>query len=285
MLSFRHIQSSESESDDDLVIDPTVLSEIQQQNDSYQFELEINPNETSDNIQSEGDYACEINTVQTESNSNEEDIVDTFREDLLGKLFIADESIDSQWISSIGELFNKMDPEEQHDVCYSLVTRLLTALQFHISCNSQEEIENETQNNNNEIFNNDKHVSFEEGMNLLRDSSDDELIVDINDNHDEAYDQNYQNKEPKKLNEEVPQYNYSNNRQKKKRPLGTIHVVDEEEEETKRAIRRLSRKANKWKRLARDRLAEIQRDIEFRDNLIRALTDKNSNQKTNLDIR
>ena len=50
--------------------------------------------------------------------------------------------------------------------------------------------------------------------------------------------------------------------------------MDDEEAETSAVVRTLAKKARKWKRLARDRLAELQKELEFRDRMLDALLKK-----------
>ena len=288
MLNLRCIHSSDSESDGEIEIDPEILKEIknQQQNDNekYLFELNVKSLESSE-PEENSEYMCEINTITTaETDSDEsEGPVITLKDELLARLFISDSRIDMSWISKIRDGFEQMDPEEQHDVSYSLVTRLLSALEYFINTNNT--TKQQTFNSHRELNTNknERHVSFEEGLRLLQDS-DDENPIQIDDqiqksSESDSDDENIENNNddyelittPPTMVEQKPTPKHFNNSKRRFEYNIPIDIDDEEEEEQKKAIRRLSRRARKWKRLARDRLQEIQRDIEFRDRLIEAL--------------
>ena len=296
MLTLRCIHSSDSDSDSesDIQIDPEIMEAIKQQNDDYLFELEIKePIEEPAKTQEESEYLCEINGIDNISSSDDNTNVPeiTLKDVVLAKLFTSNQEIDLEWITKIRDSFNEMEPDEQHDVSYSLVTRLLNALQFYVELNEhhQSETENNQQLEVNQqpekgANNAERHVSFDEGLSLLADSDDDELpqhvsgnitnaSIDLSSEEDDEGNIDDSETEEVLVPTEItvrPRLVTRNNSTKRYQyniPL----AIAEEEEETKKAIRRLSRKASKWKRLARDRLAEIQRDIQFRDRMLNAL--------------
>ena len=288
MLNLRciHSSDSDSESDSGIEIDPEVLKEIkkQQKGDDYLFELEVNSLETS-NKEENTEYLCEINTVTTAPSDIDESEppVFTLKDELLGRLFLSDNKIDLSWISKIRDGFESMEPDEQHDVSYSLVTRLLSALEYFVNLSNQHSQNVQNQNTIQYQASNkeERHVSFEEGIKLLEDSDDadnhnsqnllesDESESD--DDNNAVNDQDYEMITTPPTNIERPTPTYFNNSRRRFEYHIPLDIDDEDDEEQKKAIRRLSRRARKWKRLARDRLQEIQRDIEFRDRLIEAL--------------
>ncbi|EAY04407.1 hypothetical protein TVAG_417050 [Trichomonas vaginalis G3] len=176
------------------------------------------------------------------SDSDEEFTSAETSQRLANKLFVNDDEIDEAWLEDIEKKFNRLSPEDQHDICYCLVSRLLRSIKFlllerkgavNIVIQDEGKEEEETEEDQTDPLADCDQVdiSFEKGLDMLKDEDE-----EVNNNQINNCKRN------------------SNKSQE---------------------IQKLSRRLNKWRQLARDRLSQLEEDIEFRNRLINSLTISN----------
>lgn len=192
-----------------------------------------------------------LRCIQDSSSDYEEDEFETSEErtkKLADALFVNDDEIDEKWISNVELQFSKMNPSDQHDICYCLVSRLIRSIKFFLlekkntvniligNSDQEQQIPDEIDENEEDFEDSGKdplegcekvNFAFEAGLNMLQDED--------------------------------------------SRPV----INNSRRENPTREIARLTKKLNKWRRIARERLSQLEEDIDFRNRLITSLTNNN----------
>lgn len=161
--------------------------------------------------------------------------------DLESFLFTTFDEVNENWVDDLEECYNSASPSEKNQVAYGLTTRLIDIIREFVKQNtfkSEKKCElDDAQNENENVLNDEnKQIPFEEGLRLLED--------DI----------------PESFEESQEHSSVST--------VASAVKLSQKDIQLERQIQVLQSKVNKWKILAKERLKDLARDIEFRDRLI-----------------
>ena len=176
LLSFKHVSSSDSDSDYQ-VSSPEVsnININEQEIEKAENCVEIEDLEEEDSVE------------ENNNNSNESTLENGSRKDtVLEMMTTCDDEIDQQWVSTIENNFNDMSPIEQKSICYTLVSRLLRALMYTLSKDERCEI-NISEDESNDVSSTEINSSYKmltepevSDINISKESYNVEIGIDNN---------------------------------------------------------------------------------------------------------